>query len=202
MDGGANMRRTEQEYCKDEVARALKVVGWIKDYEIDLHPDLPPRSVIVKLFETTKLDDVWREVGVVVPGKRRRYTKEEVAEALKKVGWLTVKEINRHPDLPTETTIFKLFKTTKINDVWQELNIPFAPRPSYTKEVVAEALKETGWIKNEDIQSRPELPSLTAIINLFNTESNLDISWFIFIDKSGFIKSYFVKSDQCWVSDI
>ncbi len=169
MEGGFMVMGKKQEYTKDEVITTLKQVGWIKDYEIDQRLDLPPRSVIVKLFETTKLDDVWKELGIAVPTKRRRYTKESVSKALKEIGCLSRSKIDRHPDLPSNVTITKLFKTTQINDVWRELGIPFTPQPSYTKEEVSKALKGIGWLKNNDIDQHPDLPSLTTVLKLFKT---------------------------------
>ncbi len=41
----------------------------------------------------------------------------------KTAGWLSTKEIGQHPDLPSREIIVRLFKTNKINDVWEELNI-------------------------------------------------------------------------------
>ncbi len=55
--------------------------------------------------------------------RKQEYTKESVSKALKEIGYLKAKEIEQHPDLPTCFTIYKLFKTTKINSVWKELDI-------------------------------------------------------------------------------
>ncbi len=50
-------------------------------------------------------------------GRNQKYTKKKVSRVLKEG------EIDQHPTLPSRTTITKLFKTTKMSDVWRELNI-------------------------------------------------------------------------------
>ncbi len=60
--------------------------------------------------------------------RKQEYTKEEVSKTLKEIGWLKQKEVNPHPDLPSHSTVLKLFKTTKINNVWKELNIKVQQR--------------------------------------------------------------------------
>ncbi len=54
---------------------------------------------------------------------KQKYIKEEVAKMLQEIGWLSTKEIGQHPNLPSLPTILKLFKTTKMSDVWEELDI-------------------------------------------------------------------------------
>ncbi len=56
-------------------------------------------------------------------GRKQIYTKEEVSKALKEIGWLKAKEIEQHPDLPSYSTVLRLFKTNTMNDVWEELDI-------------------------------------------------------------------------------
>ncbi len=75
--------------------------------------------------------------------RKPKYTKEVIAKALKKTGYLPASEIDQHPDLPSRTTILKLFKTTSITNVWEELSIP----TPYTKEEVSKAMTANdGWI--------------------------------------------------------
>ncbi len=107
-------------YTKKEVGRTLKETGWLAAKEIEDHPDLPSWSTILKLFKTTKINNVWKELKIRFPS---RYTQEEVARALKGIGWLTAREIDKHPDLPSCSTVFRIFKTTKIIEVWNQLNI-------------------------------------------------------------------------------
>ncbi len=112
----------KQEYTKEEVSKALKEIGYLKQKEIDQHPGLPGHNTILRLFKTTSMTNVWKELDIPFT-PQPSYTKEEVSKALKKTGYLTSRKINQHPDLPSRQTIVKLFKTTKINDVWKELNI-------------------------------------------------------------------------------
>ncbi len=107
--------------------------------------------------------------------RKQEYTKEEVSNALKKTGHLKAIEIDQHPDLPSRMTILKLFKTTKMTDVWNELNIPFTPQPSYTKDEVSKVLKEIGWLKQKDINQHSDLPSLSTVFNLFKTTKINDV---------------------------
>ncbi len=106
---------------------------------------------------------------------KQKYTKEEVVKALKKIGYLKQKEIDQHPNLPSHSTVLKLFKTTSMANVWKELDIPFTPRPSYTKDSVTKALKETGWLETKDINKHPDLPSRDVIARLFKTTSMDDV---------------------------
>ncbi len=112
-------------YTKESVSKALKEIGYLKSSEIAQHPDLPSRPTILKLFKTTKINDVWNELDIPFP---LNYTKESVSKALKEIGWLTTREFDKHPNLPSLTTVYKLFKTIKMNDVWKELGIPFTPK--------------------------------------------------------------------------
>ncbi len=112
----------KQEYTKEEVSKALKKTGYLPQRKIDQHPDLPTHITVLRLFNTTKIANVWKELSIPFT-PRTTYTKEEVSKALKEIGYLTQKDINKHPDLPSRQTIVKLFKTTSINNVWKELNI-------------------------------------------------------------------------------
>ncbi len=78
--------------------------------------------MIFKLFKTTKTNDIWKEINVPIT-PRSSYTKESVAKVLKKTGWLPTKRIDQHPDLPSRDVIARLFKTTSMDDVWEELDI-------------------------------------------------------------------------------
>ncbi len=164
----------KQEYTKEEVSKALKEIGWLSKRNTDQHPDLPSHTTILKLFKTTSMANVWKELGIPFT-PQPSYTKEEVSKALKETGWLETKDINQHPDLPTALTIVKLFKTTKINDVWKELGIPFTPRPSYTKEEVSKTLKKTGYLKQREISQHPDLPAHSTVLKLFNTTKISDV---------------------------
>ncbi len=161
----------KQIYTKEEVSKALKKTGYLSQRKIDQHPDLPSVRTVLKLFKTTKMSDAWNELGIPAP-----YTKEEVSKALKKIGYLTTIEINQHPDLPVHTTILRLFKTTKLSDVWEELGIPFTPQPSYTKEEVSKALKKTGHLSQKEIDQHPDLPAHSTIRKLFKT-TNMADAW-------------------------
>ncbi len=108
----------KQIYTKEEVSKALKKTGYLSQRKIDQHPDLPSVRTVLKLFKTTKMSDAWNELGIPAP-----YTKEEVSKALKKTGYLSQRKIDQHPDLPSRSTVLRLFKTTKLSDVWKELNI-------------------------------------------------------------------------------
>ncbi len=103
--------------------------------------------------------------------RKQKYTKEEVSKALKETGYLSQIKIELHPALPSVPTIVQLFKTTKINDVWKELNVPFTPQPSYTKEEVVKVLKKTGYLSHKDIDQHPNLPSYSTVLRLFKTTS-------------------------------
>ncbi len=115
----------KSKYTKEEVARTLKKTGWLKYSEIDKHPELPAVMTIRRLFKTTNMSDVWKVLGITIPTNRykTKYTKEAVAKALKKIGYLTKIEINKHSELPSVSTILRLFNTTKISEVWNQLNI-------------------------------------------------------------------------------
>ncbi len=116
-----NIPSQKPSYTKEEVVKALKEIGWLKQSDIEKHPNLPSRNTILKLFKTTSMANVWNELGIPVP-----YTKDSASKALKalkQIGWLTQEAIDQHPDLPSVPTILRLFKTTKINDVWKELDI-------------------------------------------------------------------------------
>ncbi len=170
--------RRKQEYTKKAVARTLKKIGWLKDNEIDPHPELPSRSIIVRLFRTTKIDDVWEELGIEVPTTRRRpkYTKETVSKTLKETGYLTTRDISQHPDLPAVTTIYTIFNTRSMSDIWRELGIPVKVQPTYTKEEVSKALKKTGYLTHKEIDQHPDLPACTTIRRLFQT-TNINNVW-------------------------
>ncbi len=107
--------------------------------------------------------------------RKQKYTKEEVARTLSEIGWLTIREIDQHPDLPSVRTILRLFKTTSMANVWKELDIPFTPQPSYTKEEVSKALKKTGWLKTKEINQHPDLPAHTTVLRLFKATSMDDV---------------------------
>ncbi len=132
-------------YTKEEVSKALKKTDWLTASEIEQHIGLPSLSTIYKLFKTTKLSDVWKELNIPFT-PQPSYTKEEVSKTLKKIGYLSQTKIAQHPDLPAYSTIRRLFKTTKMTDVWKELNIPFTPQPSFTKEEFVKILKEIGYL--------------------------------------------------------
>ncbi len=108
-------------------------------------------------------------------GRNQKYTKEIVAKTLKETGWLKEKDINQHPALPSRPTIVRLFNTTNMRDVWQELNIPFKSRPSYTKEAISRELKQIGILTQREIENHPTLPSYKTILRLFNTTSLNDV---------------------------
>ncbi len=163
-----------QKYTKEEVSKALKETGYLTQKKIVQHPGLPSHSIILKLFKTNTINDVWKELDIPFT-PQPSYTKEEVSKALKKIGYLPRKKIEQHPDLPSCKTVLRLFNTTKTNDVWKELDIPFTPRPSYTKEEVSKALKETGYLTQIKIEQHPDLPSIPTIIKLFKTTKTNDI---------------------------
>ncbi len=165
------MRKT---YSKEEVAKKLKEIGWLKTEEIDRHPDLPSRKTIIKLFETTKTTNVWNELGIPFTLKPS-YTKEEVVKKLKEIGWLTNRKIAKHPELPVVETICKLFEVAKMSDVWKELGIPFKDRFNYTKEEVAKTLKEVGRLTDKEVDKHPDLPSSPTIVKLFNATKMSDV---------------------------
>ncbi len=71
--------------------------------------------------------------------------------------------------------IYKLFKTTKIIDVWNELGIPIPPRSTYIKEEVSKALKKTGYLKQKEIDQHPDLPSRPTVLKLFKTTSMANV---------------------------
>ncbi len=116
----------KQEYTKEEVSKTQKKTGYLKQKEIDQHPDLPSHTTVLKLFKTTKINNVWKELNI--PSQKPSYTKEEVTKTLKKTGYLLKRKINQHPDLPSYMTIVKLFETTKMANVWKELNIEVPQR--------------------------------------------------------------------------
>ncbi len=51
-------------------------------------------------------------------------TKESISKLLKETGYLKNQHIEGHPDFPSINTICRLFNTTKMSDVWRELDIP------------------------------------------------------------------------------
>ncbi len=161
----------KQEYTKEEVSRVLKEVGYLSQIKIAQHPDLPSRLTIIKLFKTTKMSDVWKELNI--PSPKFFYTKKEVSKALKEIGYLKTIEIELHPDLPSLSTVYRLFKTAKINDIWKEIGIP--TRTIYTKEEISKALKETGYLKLGEINQHPDLPSLSTVYRLFKTAKINDV---------------------------
>ncbi len=112
--------KSRKKYTKDEVINIFKKTGILTSRQINRHPDLPAYTTILRLFETTKINDVWNTLNFSLPSK---YTKEGVSKALEKTGKLTSKQISQHPDLPALNTILKLFGTKKINEVWKELSI-------------------------------------------------------------------------------
>ncbi len=112
----------KQIYTKEEVSKTLKKTGWLKTKEINQHPDLPAHSTVLKLFKATSMANIWKELGIPFTQKPS-YTKESVSKALKEIGWLENKDINQHPDLPSYTTVLKLFKTTSMANVWEELDL-------------------------------------------------------------------------------
>ncbi len=167
----------QQVYSKDDVSRMLKNVGWLKSKDINQHPNLPSIPTILNLFKTTKISDVWRELGI---SPQPKFTKEEVARMLKETGWVKNQYIEDHPDLPSMPTIFKLFKTTKMSDVWKELKIgPVSlltkHQHRYTKEKVGKALKKTGYLKEKVINQHPDLPVVTTILRLFEKVKMSDV---------------------------
>ncbi len=172
MKGG--FMASKQEYTKKEVSKTLKETGYLKVKEIDQHPDLPSHSTVLNLFKTTKITNVWKELDIPFTS-RPSYTKEEVSKALKETGYLPQKDINQHPDFPSCGTIVKLFKTTKMSDVWEELDIPIVSQSSYTKESVVKVLKETGWLSTKEIGQHIDLPSRDVIVRLFKTSKINDV---------------------------
>ncbi len=114
----------KQIYIKKEVAKTLKKTGYLTQKAIDQHPSLPTHMIVLRLFKTNTMNDIWKELGIpIIP--RSSYTKEKVFKVLKKLGRLSQKEINQHPYLPSCSTILRLFKTTKMSDIWEKVN----PRP-------------------------------------------------------------------------
>ncbi len=174
------MRKT---YSKEEVSKKLKEIGWLKTEDIDKHPDLPSRKTIIKLFKTTKTNNVWKELGISFTSQPS-YTKEEVAKKLKEFGWLKNKKIVKHPELPVVETICKLFETTKMSDVWKQLDISFKDRFNYTKEEVAKTLKEVGHLTDKKVGKHSNLPSAPTIVKLFNTTKMSDVWEELSISKS------------------
>ncbi len=162
----------KQKYTKEEVSKALKKTGYLSQIKIDQHPNLPSCMTVLKLFKTTKINDVWNELDISFT-PLPSYTKEEVSKTLKETGYLSQRKIVQHPDLPSARTILRLFKTTNINDVWNELGILF---PSYTKEEVSKALKKIGYLPQREIDQHPDLPSYSTIRKLFKT-TNMADAW-------------------------
>ncbi len=165
------MAGRKQEYTKEEVSKALKKIGYLTTIEINQHSDLPSLSTVFNLFKTTKINDVWNELGIPFPSS---YTKEEVAKVLKEIGWLRAIGIDPHPDLPSFSTVLRLFKTTSMANVWKELSI-ISQNPSYTKKEVSKALKETGWLPKKEVNKHPDLPVHTTILKLFKTTKLSDV---------------------------
>ncbi|MCP4049085.1 MAG: hypothetical protein GY730_00025 [bacterium] len=154
----------KQIYTKEWVSKTLKETGHLPQRKIEQHPDLPSHSTIRRLFKTTSMANVWKELSIPFT-PQPSYTKEEVSKALKKTGYLTSRKIAQHPDLPSHSTIRRLFKTTSMANVWNELDIPVR----YAKEEVSKALKKIGWLSQKDINQHSTLPSYVTVLNLFKT---------------------------------
>jgi len=58
---GCNMRKT---YTKVQVVEVLKKTGRLTTAEISEHPELPNIATVKKLFQTKKIKDVWKELGM------------------------------------------------------------------------------------------------------------------------------------------
>ncbi len=54
----------KQEYTKEEVSKALKEIGYLTQRDIAQHPDLPSVRTILRLFKTTSMTDVWKELNI------------------------------------------------------------------------------------------------------------------------------------------
>ncbi len=164
-------------YTKEEVSKALKKTGWLSVQKLNQHPELPAKTTILKLFSTTKVNDVWRELDIQIPAtpNKSKYTKEAISRILKKIGWMSKNEIKRRCYLPSVSIIVSLFNTTKINDVWEELGIPLPTKQNFTKEQVVKVLRKTGWIKAEEMNTHPDLPSSTTVKKLLDVKSTHDI---------------------------
>ncbi len=154
-------------YDKHQISETLKTVGWLTTSEIKQHPLLPALNTILSTFKAKSIYTVWNEVGVEVPPSVT--TKEAVTKHLKKKGWMKTSDIKKDPNLPSTATIFRLFKTTSINDIWKELGIEIPPH--FTKDSVSQKLKETGQLKIQQINEHLDLPSHTKILKLFGTTS-------------------------------
>ncbi len=163
-------------YTKEGVSETFRRTGWLPMEKIIRHPDLPSRHTILKLFSTKKMSDVWSELNIP---NMMAPTKEEVSIMLKRTGWLSKDAINRrfnlYHDFPRVSVIVKVFNTTRINDVWQELGIPYLPQPKFTREEVEKVLRRTGWLTSDEISKHPDLPSSTTVVKLFKGRSTHDI---------------------------
>ncbi len=154
-------------YDKHQISESLKAIGWLTTGEIKQHPLLPSLNTILRTFKTNSIHAVWHEIGVEAPPSVT--TKKAVIQHLKKTGWMKISDIKKDPNLPSTATIFRLFKTTSINDIWKELGIEVPP--GFTKDSVSQKLKETGCLKIKQINEHPELPSHTKILQLFGATS-------------------------------
>ena len=88
--------------------------------ELDEADEIYDSSVYTLRFGN--LNNVRKLLGMEIKRQlRSKYDKEDVLNNLKKIGRLKNNEIEKHPHLPSKTTILRLFKTTNMTDVWKEV---------------------------------------------------------------------------------
>ncbi|MEG2352942.1 MAG: hypothetical protein RSB33_06560 [Cetobacterium sp.] len=125
-----------------------------------------------------------------------KYTLEEIQRILleerNKFGRrLSQREITNNPNLPALETIFKVFKTSSISKIWDELERGMEKTTTekiYTKEEVKESLYQEYLKKGKTLTileivalcKEKRLPSANAIYRCFGTRKILEV-WDIFL---------------------
>lgn len=121
---------------KERIKYALKKLYVERDRrltieEINKSKKLPHSTTIMRKFHTTKINDVWSEIEEEMRCDTHIKShidkkKENIKYNLKRLyvknnRRLTMKEINEIKEIPSTSTIIRIFNTTKITDVWSQI---------------------------------------------------------------------------------
>lgn len=193
------------EKCDSELTREINVVTETNEELIEMYQkfseklgkikgasiqdiknskDIYSYSVFVKRFGS------WVEfkklAGYYVAG-RNKYTKEEILKKLSiksilKGRRLSQNEIIAEKDLPALETILKAFKTTKVSQVWDEIEGKNKTQSfkTYTKEEIKdllwkEYLAKGNFLSVAEIKKNKNLPGISTIYRKYKTTKILDI---------------------------
>ncbi len=125
---GVEINETNEQLKKQyiEFSKKIGAFNGATCKSLDESPEIYNSGVFEMRFTT--LNNLRLQCNYQPINQHPKYSKKQIRELLikemQKVGRkLTIKEINSNITLPSTNTILRYFKTTKINEVWKELDI-------------------------------------------------------------------------------